>query len=190
MTTKEEELRKECWNRALLTLGTSYVFSKKVALFKKLIRIITVLGIVVPLLLGSIVATYGAESNIIVWALIIAAPVSIVQLVLSGVSLVYKWDDILAYSLESQSDNRVLSDEYQSLAKFPPTNLSEFETKLEILKTKETARTNQDDKITFSDKENRLGMRYGLLIFKRKCEGCKEQPVSMKSSKCDICGNF
>jgi mobilome CxxCx(11)CxxC protein len=187
---KEEELKIECWNRALMTLGTSYVFSKRVTKYKRLIRLITVLGIVVPLLLGGVVATYGTNSTILVLTLAIAGPISITQLVLSGVSLVYKWDDLLAYSLESQTDNRQLSDSYKHLAKSSSVDLNDFNFQFNILKAKEEARTNQDDKVSFSDKENRLGMRYGLFIFKRKCEGCKAQPISMKATQCGICGNF
>jgi mobilome CxxCx(11)CxxC protein len=144
----------------------------------------------VPLLLGGVAATYGSNSSVLIWALIIAGPISIAQLVLSGVSLVYKWDDLLAYSLESQTDNRQLSDSYQTLAKFPPADLNDLDSQFSVLKAKEEARNNQDDKVSFSDKENRLGMRYGLFIFKRKCEGCKEQPISMIPTKCGICGNF
>ncbi len=187
---KSEELRIECWNRALNARGTSYIFSIRADKYKRLIRLITVLGIIVPILLGGVVATYGAKSNVLIWTIVIAAPISVIQLLLSGVSLVYKWDDQLAYSLESQTDNRQLSEEYEALAKFPPPDLNVFKSDFQILKTKEAARTNQDDKVRFSDKENRRGMRYGLMIFKRECLGCKKQPLSLKPSECDICGNY
>ena len=41
-----------------------------------------------------------------------------------------------------------------------------------------------------TDKEKRIGMRFGLRELSRKCVGCNEIPLSMNTSNCDICGNF
>ena len=188
--TKEEQIRQECWDKALHSLGTSYVFSLKANTYKRGIRIITALGVIAPLLLGATAAAFGLNSNLTTLALVITAPITIFQIVISGISLVYKWDDQLAYSLESQTDNRIISDQFQNLGKYSATTITELEKQFEILKARDNARTVQDEKIKFSDKENRKGMRYALMILQRACVKCKEVPTSMTETKCDICGKF
>lgn len=118
------------------------------------------------------------------------APVTIFQIVFSGISLVYKWDDKFSYSLESQTDNRILSEDFQNLAKYSAIDIHELEKSFVVLKAKDNARNVQDEKIHFSDKENRKGMRYALWIRQKECATCKTIPKSMKSTDCDTCGNF
>ncbi len=190
MAIKEEEIRQECWDKSLHALGTSYVFQLKTKFYKIWIRIITILGLVVPLLLGATAAAYGQKSEILGIAIVIAAPITIFQIVLSGISLASKWDDQLAYSLESQTENRIISEEYESLAKYPPSTVDELEKMFSIIKTKDEARIRQDEKINFSAKENRKGMRYALWIRKKQCATCKTIPLSMTPTKCETCGNF
>jgi len=187
VSSQEERLRRACWDAALHALGTSYVFQEKAKTYKTRIRIITVLGLAVPLLLGATLAAFGQKSNLPGIALSVTAPIAIIQIVLSGVSLVYKWDDTLAYSLESLADNRILSDEYKTLAEFPPTDLIN---QFALIKTKDNARIAQDEKMSISAKEKRIGMHYSLWILRKECETCKVVPTSMTATKCDTCGNF
>lgn len=188
--TKEEQIRQECWDKSLHTLGTSYVFLLKANTFKKRIRFISVLGVVAPLLLGATAAAYGQNSIITTLALTITAPIVVFQIVFSGISLVYKWDDLFAYSLESQSDNRIISDNFKNLGKYSASDINELEKQFDILKTKDNARTIQDEKIKFTDKENRKGMRYALWIRQKECATCKLVPTSMTPTNCKTCGNF
>ena len=186
----EDQIRKECWDKALHALGTSYVFSQKLNFYKKGIRIITVLVLVVPILLGGTVMAYGSGSVILKVLIAITAPVVIIHLVLAIISLIYKWDDALAYCLESQTDNRIISDAYKSLAMFPPKDIVEMEKQFVVVKTKDDSRTIQDAKVNFTNKDNRKGMRYALWIFKRECPTCHEIPPSMVRTKCLTCGKF
>jgi len=185
-----DQLRIECWNQSVHALGTSYIFQLKSKFYKRWIRIITILGLAVPLLIGATASVYGQDSKLLGLAIAVTAPITVLQAILSGISLAYKWDDQLAYSLESQSDNRHISQEYQNLAKYPPSDLNEFDKQLAIIKTKDEARTKQDEKITFSNKENKMGLRYALWILKRECATCEEVPNAMTPTKCETCGNF
>ncbi len=188
--TSITDIQKDCWDNSLHCLGTSYVFSEKANSAKKRIRLITILGIIVPLCLGGVAASYGANSKILVWAISIAAPLSILQLILSAVSLVYKWDDTMAYSLESQTDNKMITDEYQHLAKNPLSTIPEMQNAFDFIKVKDRNRETQDNKITFTTKDNRKGMRYALWIMRRACATCGQIPPSMNPSNCNTCGNF
>jgi mobilome CxxCx(11)CxxC protein len=188
--TKEEQIRQECWEKSHNAIGTSYVFTQKAKKYKTIIRVITILGLVVPLLIGATVIAYGKNSNALNIALFITTPIACIQIVLSGISLGLKWDDLLAYSLESQTDNRIIFDDYQKLAKYSAINIYELEKEFEVIKAKDNARTTQDEKVTFTAKDNRKGMRYGLYILKKECATCKNIPQSMTPTKCDTCGNF
>lgn len=185
-----QTIQQDCWDNALHCIGTSHVFSKRAKSFKTRIRFMTVLGLVVPLLLGGTAAAYGQNSSILGIAITITAPVTIFQIALFGISLIYKWDDQFAYSLESQTDNRIISESFQNLAKNPSATLQQMQSDFDVIKAKEQARTTQDDKYSFSKKENRLGMRYALWIMKRQCATCNQVPQSMTPTKCDTCGNF
>ena len=188
--SKEEQIRQECWVKSLHALGTSYIFSLKGNTFKNRIRFISVLGVVAPLLIGATAAAYGLNSSFTTLALSIAAPITVFQIVFSGISLVYKWDDQFAYSLESQSDNRNISEEFETLGKYGSTDIIALEKQFEKLKAIDNARTIQDEKIRFSEKENRKGMRYALWVRQKECATCKMIPTSMEPSNCKTCGTF
>ncbi|WP_367864385.1 mobilome CxxCx(11)CxxC protein [Pedobacter sp. WC2423] len=190
MLNKSEQLRSDSWSKSLNALGTSYIFQEKVKVYKRLIRLITVFGIAAPLLLGATLAAYGGNSIVLIIAVTITAPITIAQVLLSAVSLVYKWDEQLAYSLESLTDNRVISEQYEEIAKFPPTSLLEHETKYSLLKARDDFRTAQDEKIVFTSKENCKGMRYALWIRKKECATCKLIPINMSPTECQTCGKF
>ena len=190
VTTKTDQIRQDCRDKALHCLGTSYVFQKKAERLEKLSRLISLLGVIVPLLIGGVATTYGFNTQILKWAIWIVAPISLFQLLLSGISLVNKWDSQLSYALESQSENRILSEQYQKLTKFPPSTEVELEKQFDVLSAKDSERTKQDEKVNFSDKENRMGMRYGLMILQRQCVSCKEIPLYMTPTECLVCGKF
>jgi mobilome CxxCx(11)CxxC protein len=71
-------------------LGTSYIFSLKAKTYKTRIRIITILGVVVPILIGATATTYGQSSTVLTIAISITALLAILQAVLSAISLVNK----------------------------------------------------------------------------------------------------
>lgn len=185
-----QTIQQDCWDNSLHCIGTSYIFSLRAKSSKTTIRFMTVLGLIVPLMLGGTAAAYGQNSAILGFAISITAPVTIFQVVLFGISLVYKWDDKFSYSLESQTDNRVISEDFQNLAKNTASSLQQMQSDYNVIKAKEQGRTNQDDKYSFSKKENSKGMRYALWIMKRQCATCGQVPQSMTATKCETCGNF
>lgn len=185
-----DQIRQESWDRSIHALGTSYVFEQKSKFYKKWLKVNTILGIVVPVLLGATVATYGQSSNILTIVLLVAGPVSIFHAVLSAISLGNRWDDKLASTIEAQSGNRTIADEYERLAKYPPSELTVAERTYEVIRARDEAQIKQDEKFTFSEKEKRIGMRYALWIRKRACATCNTVPVSMTATDCDTCGKF
>lgn len=185
-----DQIRQDCWEKATNCLATSYIFQQKALKYEKFLRVNSILGIIIPLTIGAIASTYGNGSQYLNMSLIIASPFLIAQVVLSGISLINKWDHNLSYSLESQTANRILSDKFKKLAKYPSVNESEILQKFEILVKEDNERTRQDEKIKFSTVENRKGLRYSLMILKINCAICNVTPQNMEATNCTNCGKF
>lgn len=85
-----DELRKDCWNNALHVFGTAYIFRGKAEKYKKLTSKLKFFGIAVPLTVGASATGFGIDSPILKWIVIIAAPLMIIQLVMSLSAVIYK----------------------------------------------------------------------------------------------------
>lgn len=184
------DIRNKCWDEAVYCFGTASVFEKRSRAYKRRLQWLTFLGLAVPLAVGGIVMSFGVDSPYIVLVIALASLLGLAQLILSLWSLVAKWDDMFAYSVESCSDNYRLSDLFKSLAQFENPNSLEHLNRYELLQTENRMRSGRDSQQTLSDREKRMGLRAALRQFQRTCVACKLVPVSMKSSKCDVCGNF
>lgn len=185
-----DNLRQDCWNDALHSFGTSYIYSKRSRKIGKLLKLNNFLGIIVPVVIGGIVTSYNVSAVALEIILIIAAPISVLQLILSLLSLTNKWDDSYSYYLESINDNGQLSNDYTNLAKYPPQEKSDLKMKKDIINIKYQIRNTNDTKYPLTDEEKREGMKYSLRNFRRSCAGCNETPTDMKSTNCGVCGNF
>lgn len=193
METNEEKfnkLRTICWNNATSTFGNAYIFDKKAQRYGFFTNFLKVFGIIVPVTVGATALGYGLNSDILKGIITLAIPLSILQLIFSVFAVVQKWDDELAYAYEASQDLSLLSDSFRKLGNLPPENYKDLDDKFEILNTRYKARNQQNSKHNLKEWELRMGMRYALREFQRPCVGCKEIPISMKSTKCDICGNF
>lgn len=190
MTEKETIIRREAWDKAVHSFGKAYVFGKRAEFYKKWIRFLTILGIIIPILIGAIATSYGLNSPILKNVINITIPVTIIQLIISVIAIVNNWNDYLSYSLEATNDYGNLSETFKKLGKNPPSGEQILEHKFEILDTKYLLRTEQDSKYGLKDRELRKGMRYALREFQRECVGCKEIPLSINSTDCEVCGNF
>jgi len=190
MEDKYIKLRQECWDQALFSFGYGYIFSKRAQRYRKYISLINVFGIIVPVTVGATATGYGLNSDFLKYAIILAIPLTILQLLFSVLMIVLKWDDQLGYSYEASKEHGNLSEEFKKIASRPPEKYEELDHQFEIVKTKFSARQEQNSKYNLREKELRKGMRYALREFKRTCYGCKTIPVSMDATDCDICGKF
>ncbi len=186
-----DKLRKEAWTEALHTYAVSYLFNKRKIRVVSWLRIITFLGVLIPVSVGAIVLNYGKEAEmldlIIFW---IVSPLASIQLVVSLWAIIAKWNEKSEYLTESTISNSQLSDDFKMLGSFPPTELSELMNQFERIQIQKRARDQQDNKYPLSEKEKREGMRYALRKFQRSCVSCGITPVDMKATDCPVCGNF
>jgi len=184
------DIRNKCWDEAVYCFGTAYVFERRSKAYKRLLQWLTFLGLAVPLAVGGIVMSFGVDLPYTAWIITVASILGLAQLILSLWSLVAKWDDMFAYSVESCSDNYRLSDLFKNLAQFENPNSPEHMNRYELLQSENRMRSGRDNQQTLSDREKRTGLRAALRQFQRTCVACKAVPMSMKPSKCDVCGNF
>lgn len=185
-----DELKNRCLDNALYAFGTAFIFEKRASKYKKRFNCLAFLGIAVPALFGGFVLSFGADFPFKALVLILTSVLGLFQLVFSIWSLVAKWDDAFAYAQESVSANYRLSANFNELAANPPDNLKDFEISYRLLKIENDFRIDRDNQQYITEKEKRMGMRAGLRQFKRACAACKQVPVSLKSTNCDVCGNF
>lgn len=183
-----DEILVDCWDKALQGYGTSYVYLKRIARLKRQIALSKATGIALPVLLGGMVSTYFQYQEVMAIAIAITSPIAVLQLVFSTILTVNGAEEKLVKFIELSTKNTYLSDNFKSLAKYPPKDFKELRARYDVLVERE--RNISDSDYDISDKESRMGMRYGLREFQRKCAGCKQVPISMNSTNCDVCGNF
>ncbi len=184
-----KRLRNKSHDLSFHSFGTSYIFRQRATYYNRLLRIITVLGILAPLLIGATVLGYG-EYKFLNFALKIAIAISVFQVALSAISLVYNWNDELSYAFESAQSHDSLYDQFKNLGEFPPGDFKEAYCQFELINTLLRARNEQDTRRQIKDWESRMGMRYALREYQKECVECKKVPMSMKATDCPVCGNF
>ena len=187
---ERENIRSSCWDEAVHCFGTAQIFSDRTAWYRKWLRLLTLLGILVPVVVGGVMLSFGAGDRFMPYILAVAGALGLVQLVGSVLSLVYKWDDELAYSTEAAADNGRLVDAFGNLAEHPPKKQGELKARYEILRTESRIRSEQDNKRVVSGEEKKKGMRAALRQYRRACVECGEVPGSMEASDCPVCGQF
>jgi len=112
------------------------------------------------------------------------------QFMLSLLSVVFKWEEHNSYSNEAAYHHAELSFNYTNLANTPPATEHELRSAFERLGMLHMTRAAQDLKQSITNREDRRGMRAALREFQRKCVGCGVVPLSLVSTKCDVCGKF
>jgi mobilome CxxCx(11)CxxC protein len=184
------ENRKICADNAFNCFGTAYIFERRARGIRIRLRILTFLGVATPAAFGAVLGLIGAQSPYVPFATWVAGIIGIIQLVGSIWSLVSNWDSEFSYYIESKSDNYRLAEEFSTLGSTKTLEVSEFDVEMRLLETQGEFRAQLDNRIDVTDAEKRMGMRTALRRYQRECIGCHQVPTSLKSTKCDICGNF
>lgn len=187
---RTQQKRQDCWNHALHSFGFGYLYSLKAAKLRKVLKFNSFLGIIIPVLIGGVVTTYGLQSHFLDTLLFIIAPVSIIQLVVSTWIVSHNLEDKYSHYLESSHDNYLIASNFENIGKYPPKNLKDLDYEIEKCLIQRKNRDSLDIKYYISEKEKRRAMRYSLRKYKRSCAGCNNIPVDMKATACGVCGNF
>ena len=184
------EKRRLCADAALKCHGTAYIFEKRASAIRRKITLLSFLGIAVPASVGAIIGKYSLSAENLRLVLGIAGTIATIQLLVSIWSLVSGWNQNLTHYLESKSANYRLSGQFEKLIKTTTLSGHDFEVEFQTLEREAALRANLDNQHDITDKEKRMGMRYGLRQYQRPCAGCRKIPTTMKPTNCGICGNF
>ncbi len=181
------DLTKHCIDRAFYAYGTSRIFDRRCQKLRKGRNAITFLGIAVPLIVGSLILSFGAKPElmpILVW---LAGLVGTIQLILSAWSIVARWDEQYSYAMSAMLANTRLYNSWDRLSKSQQSNLQDFVAEIDA----EDQRQEQSDLTAhITEEEKRFAMRAALYYKGLSCAACKVKPTSMTPSNCDTCGNF
>jgi len=183
-------LRSDSWDRAIYAYATGYIFQKRAEKYKKLLQLLTFLGIVVPVLIGGVVLSFGTEFKLLNVLIVIAGIAGLIQLIASVWALSADWQGNYTYSSESMSANFKLATSYATLGKTPPDDLEALKTQHKLLVVEDQARRDSDTKQNVTEEEKRAGTRAGLRHYQRPCVSCEKVPNSMQPTNCPVCGNF
>jgi mobilome CxxCx(11)CxxC protein len=182
-------LRVQCWDDALNSYATSYIFQHRARTLRIRLQWITYIGFVVPMIVGLLVLSY-ANLKALPTIAATAAAIGIFQVAFSLWSIVGGWVDGYSYAVNSAAANDLLAARYSRLASNPPANIREFQAQYRMLEIEDRARSEQDYQQGIKEAEKRLGMRAALRKYRRACAACQLVPTTMRSTKCGVCGNF
>ena len=186
-----DKIRSKCWDNALSCFGFNYIFNQRINKYSNYNKRLKFYALVFPALIGLIAFGYKTDHpKILDISIAIAIPLTILQFVFSILAITRELDNELGYSNEASQHYNYLSDRFKNLGETPPSDCIELNHKYELLNTEYNGRSQQDSKHTVKEKEKRKGMRCALREFQRECVGCKKTPLSMESTKCDVCGKF
>jgi len=185
-----DEKRHHCIAEAVHCFGTASVFGERARLLRRRIAAISYLGVALPGLVGVAVGAFGISADSTALFVAAAAACSIPLFCLSVWSLVENWPDQLAYSEESRTSNRRLSDAFLRMAKDQSFSVEDYKIELRLLDQENDSRSTLDDKQYISEQEKRYGMRTALRQLQKACAVCAKVPQSLDSTDCDVCGNF
>lgn len=186
--TEIEKLKKECFEKRFYCFGTTKIFEKRVEKYGFRLKAISFMGLLSPVLLGGFVAAFSTEHEVLKNILLpLCGFLTILQAVLSLLSLVSKWDDVFAYSISAVKNNTRLTNDFEQLS-----NQSEGKIKRDLPRLLEAFNRQEieDTAQSISIKEKRFAMRNTLFQYKNKCETCNKVPESLTPTTCDTCGNY
>jgi len=189
----DEEIRQRvltitnsCWDKALHAIAVYYILRRRADKIERLMNINKITGIIIPILIGSIATTYSDKADLLKIFILITSPIAILQLLLTGYLMASNKENNYTSFVAGAIKNNQLNHDFEHLAR-NPLPYPEFQIKYDLLCEKERL-LKEDD--SFSDKEQRKGMRYALKTYRRACAGCGIEPNNMQSTNCDVCGNF
>lgn len=186
-----DEFRKACDEHMFWCYGTSAIFQRRERKLKARREWITYLGIIGPVVIGSVVGAFGKDWKIAAVEVLpilvaIASIVGIGQIVLSVWALVARWDEVYGSAQESVRANTALYNRFKHLRDF---TTHDFQDALREPRDENTRQEAQDLKQSISDKEKRYAYHEAMRYLGLPCRVCHAVPTG-KAAKCNSCGNW
>lgn len=183
-----EKIRIDAGNLSLDASGYYYIYSEKIKEIEKWLKASKVLGIIVPVFLGGMLSTYSTYPQLIEATLVITGPIALGQLILSAYLTITGADEELVKFSSKAAEYYILSQSFSEIMRYPNADEKDLKSQFDLLKERERQIGRGNLEVT--DKERRMGMRYGLWINQRSCISCKQVPSSLSPTSCETCGKF
>lgn len=183
-------LSKECWVKAYECFGTAKVFERRARHYRVKLNVLSYLGVLVPLLFGVAVASWGNSALLSGVSVFIVSVAGAVQAVGSGFALIHNWAAEYAYCNQSVIVNFQLSNEFKILAPKLASPTPALKKEFDRLLVCDRNQAAQDNQKHVTDAELARGHRHALIQFQRPCATCGTEPKDMKPTKCKTCGKF
>lgn len=180
----------DLWDRSLNCYGTAYLLQYKMQKITVFNTILKFMGLAIPLVVGGVVLSFGYNQALMPILLYVLGILSIIQLIVSLWAIVDNWDRKIEIYSESKLKNLELSDLLKDCALRYNQDKDKYDSVFTELIIKDDIQKRNDNKIYFSEKEKRKGLRAGLFQFQRECVSCKKIPKSLRASNCETCGKF
>ncbi len=191
MTLSEESYKEKCREIVFYSFGTVFILKNKKKKYSRITTTILLLGIIVPILSYSLLLISDTDSLQITEELkLLFYILGVIQVVISVISLAYKWEDKKTHADKAIEKNL----EFHNKAKdLQDSNLTA--TKQEITRLWDDY--NHQEKldigvISVSRKEERAAMSHTLYNLGLNCAKCDKTPIRSSlpyfGYKCDCCG--
>lgn len=188
----ENEIRSTAWDNALYCHGTYIIFSRRLKCFRYLTRLRDFWGFAIPIILSVIAGsdTLSLSDEYLKYLKILLGVAALVQILISLWAVLSRWDDGLAYSQRAVRDAYEMRRAWVVIGRGQVSDIgAEFATRTKQQDVIDSHDIGQD----ISTKEKCLGMRNGLIEYRRQCAGCKTIPSSRRllwrpKTKCVVCG--
>ena len=184
------EYKRKAHDAAFHSFGTYYIFKNRHDGYKRKTLFVAAINMIVPSLFGAIYISFGANILTKDISVFVCAVLGFVSICTTVMSFVLRWQEKLTESQKNMIDNYSMYERYKNIATDIGLEADKFESIFMELsfEGKYIDRESLESEIT--DKEKRRGHRAALIQSQRSCASCNIKPDSMKSSKCNICGNF
>ncbi|WKA63973.1 mobilome CxxCx(11)CxxC protein [Pectobacterium aroidearum] len=189
----EEKNRAEVAHTEFISYGTSRIFDRRMRALDWKRKVVTFLGVFVPLMIGGTVLSFGLEASYLPVCIAIAGMASIVQLGFSLWSLVSGWDRSYSDYMASVKENTAIYNLAGSIRKkIGKLDEAKLEILIDDLRERFERREQEDLALCVNDKELRYANRVSCFYFKKNCYVCNTVPRTLKPGKCtcDGCGKF
>ncbi|WP_082008525.1 mobilome CxxCx(11)CxxC protein [Photobacterium gaetbulicola] len=169
------------------TYGAIKIFERRTTRLQRLRYIITLCGLVSPVLVMLVVFINSQRFIIIATLVIITSIVLLTQLFLCLWSLMSKSDEQYHYAIQALTSSNSILDRLSTLIDSNDTISSRV---LSDIRNDYHAQFSGEHAYKISTKEKRYGYRQSLIKFSQACSSCHLKPKDMNPSSCDLCGKF
>lgn len=188
----EAEMRTKASNSALNCHGTYTVFSRRLRRLKLLPRLRDFWAFAIPIILGAIAGSdaFGLPATYLTVLKIGLAVAAVIQLLFALWAVFSRWDDDLAYSSRAMRDSHEMEEAWRAIGESRVDDIAlEFRMRTDQQKIIDSHDIEKD----ITSEEKNLGMRNGLIEYRRLCAVCNEIPISRRlrwwpKKKCAVCG--